>query len=299
MSCKVYIFIDNSNLLHQGQQAIPGLLGLTHIVDSIQDLGFDYQSLVECILSGRESGGECVLVVSTPSPLESEWDQLPKTINVLKFPKNKEKSNDVALAVEAAKIIFSRPPGILALVLGDGDYLHLVNKAIENGWRVELYFWSGSECESYCKCLEYVLKTKHAGASKSLCQIPSVKLMTLDQCAKFAYAYTGNGASSGTFAFDVTHDDIKTLSEHTHIFEITKSFDSFSWWTLLSKTSIRFMFAQKARMKSAMNVLQKAKPDWIIFEHTFPGNKRKHSSTHGTSSYNSNTSRSVKSKNVW
>lgn len=292
---KVYICIDNSNLLHQGQRALPNILKLPADNDIVRDMAFHYPSLVNSILQDRELGGPCVLVTSTPSPvLEPEWDLLPEEMfRVLKFPRNsenKEKGNDVALAVEATEIIFSSPPSVLALVLGDGDYVHLVNKAINNNWDVELYFWPNSESIAYFKCLDYVLNTtpiRPAGLSTRLQGISNVKLMNTlaDECDKFVYIYTESGASSGAYSFDVAHDTIKSLDRHTHIFKITSQFGTFGWWTFLSQNTLRFMFKSRSCMKNAINALSKIRPEWEIYENsTIVSGKRKKSSSWSQSS---------------
>lgn len=83
---KVFVVIDNSNLLHQGQKAVPKLLNMN--CKEITDLSFDYNRLVECILDGRELGGKAVLVTSTPSPLCEVWKKLDgEKFNWMDFPR--------------------------------------------------------------------------------------------------------------------------------------------------------------------------------------------------------------------
>jgi hypothetical protein len=86
---EIYIFIDNSNLLHQGQSELPKLMGLQ--TDYINDLGIDYGRLVQCLLNGRKLGAPVTIVASIPSPLEKEWNKLSgEKFNVVKFRRNCE-----------------------------------------------------------------------------------------------------------------------------------------------------------------------------------------------------------------
>lgn len=268
---EIYIFIDNSNLLHQGQSELPKLMGMQ--TDYINDLGIDYGRLVQCLLNDRKLGAPVTIVASIPSPLEKEWNKLSgEKFNVVKFRRNCEnieKGNDVALAVEATEAIFTKkPPGILVLVLGDGDYVHLARKAIEKSWNVELYFWP-SEYIKKKRILEYILTNcfESAEISKQLTNIPGIciKIFEKEMCKKFAYDYTGN-ASPGEFSFEVTSIDIKDMG-HNEIFEVAHQFDTFARWNLLQNETLRFVFGSSERLKNALSVISKIKPSWKAFEH--------------------------------
>lgn len=277
----IYVFIDHSNLFHQAQETVPRLLGLN--IERISQLAFDYGALLDKILDSRRLGEKCVVVASTPSPHEVQLRQLDddkfRTILFERhYHTNKEKGVDVALAVEAMEAIMShRPPSTIALVAGDGDYKHLLDKALGYGWTLELYFWPNSECAKYARCLEFALTSMRllslAGVSKRLAS-PQITIKdTLQYHFKeFTYAY---GSEPGwACSLEVvskagaTKDDMIDLA-----WKIRD--DGFVWFTQTPHISFKLVFLDKASMETAAAKISTLKPEWDVFKYVPHAKKRK------------------------
>ena len=304
---KTFVVIDNSNLLHQGQKALPTLLNAPFLHE-ISDLCFDYDKLVECILDGRESGGKTVLVTSTPSPLSPVWRRLSSDgYTWLDFPRpggrGGEKGNDVAVAVESIlHVMSSTSVGTLALVCGDGDYTHLVKTVLQRGWAIEVHFWPNGECNLWNKCLQYAVTNmvSHAEVSKLLHGViekPTLK----DRFTEIVYAYGTKGVHDMQllFDFDACHEEIGNMSEED-ILKIARQWKTFVWWYRLGvgTPTLRFLFVKEEQRRLAINHLSDTKPHWKI---PFPdiiekkrGRSASNSSIHSHDSHPSQNLRPVK-----
>ncbi|CAG8641810.1 17238_t:CDS:2 [Rhizophagus irregularis] len=137
----VYIFIDYSNVVHEGSREL-----------SFQNESFnvDLNRLVIIVCNGRKLGGVFIAgstpqIASTPAKDELSWKRAEDLgFNVKTFPRNasnKEKGVDVDLACNIMEVILTKTPGTLILITGDSDFSTPINKAKEKKWGVEIWSW--------------------------------------------------------------------------------------------------------------------------------------------------------------
>lgn len=138
------LFIDNSNLFIEAQRTAREYF---HYDDQmIPRLRISYGNLLDIVRQGVDLS-EAVLVGSRPPQNDSLWDKLRELkiepqINDRSPWTGKEKKVDASLMMAIAKAIYkNKPPGTIALVAGDSDYVPAINDCLEEGWKVKLYFW--------------------------------------------------------------------------------------------------------------------------------------------------------------
>ncbi|CAB5387856.1 unnamed protein product [Rhizophagus irregularis] len=134
----VYIFIDYSNVVHEGSRELsfPN-----------ESFNVDINRLVTTVRNERNLGG-VFIAGSTPTPAKDElaWRRAEHHhgFNVETFPRNalnKEEGVDVHLACEMMEVILTKTPGTLILITGDSDFSEPVNQAKEKKWEVEIWSW--------------------------------------------------------------------------------------------------------------------------------------------------------------
>ncbi|CAG8673112.1 16977_t:CDS:2, partial [Dentiscutata erythropus] len=147
----IYVFVDNSNVFIEGKYAISKLENLGTFDNKRHSLCFnqfhiDHGKLLATIQDNRKLGDAPVFVGSRPSPNDSLWRNVREQgCNVMVYDRNIEnrvKKVDVALAHAIDKVIFTKSPGILALVSGNSDYDPIVTTALKCNWIVETWFWN-------------------------------------------------------------------------------------------------------------------------------------------------------------
>ncbi|RIB02811.1 hypothetical protein C2G38_2049777 [Gigaspora rosea] len=106
----------------------------------------DHGKLLATIQGNRKLGDGPVIVGPRPLPNDSLWrSALEQRYNVTVYDRNIEnykKKADVELAHTINKVIFTKSPGILALVSGDSEYDPIVTSALKCNWIVESWFWN-------------------------------------------------------------------------------------------------------------------------------------------------------------
>ncbi|RIB02810.1 hypothetical protein C2G38_2226807 [Gigaspora rosea] len=143
----IYIFIDNLNVFIEGKYAIAELENLGTFDNKrhprcFNQLRIDHGKLLATIQGNRKLGDEPVIVGSRPSPNDSLWKSVREQgYNVTVYDRNIE-NRKIELAHTIDKVIFTKSPGILALVSGDIDYYPIVTNALRCNWIVETWFWN-------------------------------------------------------------------------------------------------------------------------------------------------------------
>ncbi|CAG8789629.1 11152_t:CDS:2, partial [Gigaspora rosea] len=147
----IYIFVDNSNVFIEGKYAIAELENLGTSDNKSHSPCFnqfciDHGKLLATIQGNRKLGDGPVIVGPRPLPNDSLWrSALEQRYNVTVYDRNIEnykKKADVELAHTINKVIFTKSPGILALVSGDSEYDPIVTSALKCNWIVESWFWN-------------------------------------------------------------------------------------------------------------------------------------------------------------
>ncbi|EXX68436.1 uncharacterized protein OCT59_018751 [Rhizophagus irregularis] len=144
----VYIFIDYSNVTHEGSREL-------NIAND--HFNVDLNRLVLTVCNGRKSGGVFIAgstpqTAPTPAKDELAWRRAEHHgFNVKTFPRNasnKEKKVDSRLTCDIMLTI-RKNPGILVLVAGDSDYSVPLEEARKENWEIEIWFWNKGKSKHF------------------------------------------------------------------------------------------------------------------------------------------------------
>ncbi|GES88481.1 NYN domain-containing protein [Rhizophagus clarus] len=230
---RVYIFVDNSNFLIQGEYYICRKKPLDYLLNNNQ-IVFDYGLLFKRIKGNRELGNIPVIVGSEISPDDSIYKE---GYDIKVFERNcigKEKGVDNFITLKMAKAFYRESPGTLVLIAGDGDYFETLLEAVNFKWEVEVWFWKGAS--GYIK-----------GEAK-------IHYTQLETCYKFfVYATGDNRYNMETLEF--TSD---TVIEDKEIVEWLANLNLFCW--INRKSGTTYLYFNDAR---ELNIAK----GWIMREH--------------------------------
>lgn len=153
MAEKVYLFVDNSNVLIEGrrlQYAVRRSGGRRGVeVDPSYEI--DWGKFLDLVKTqgGRMLGTSPMLYGSRPPPDDSIWEQIRKegfTVKVFdRNGRNEEKGVDAEMIMDVMELILSdKEPGTLVIAAGDGDYPGLIERVLKRKWKVEVWFWENA-----------------------------------------------------------------------------------------------------------------------------------------------------------
>ncbi|GBB94284.1 hypothetical protein RclHR1_23230006 [Rhizophagus clarus] len=267
---RVYIFVDNSNFLIQGEYYICRKKPLDYLLNNNQ-IVFDYGLLFKRIKGNRELGNIPVIVGSEISPDDSIYKE---GYDIKVFERNcigKEKGVDNFITLKMAKAFYRESPGTLVLIAGDGDYFETLLEAVNFKWEVEVWFWKGI-LNSFNKHEPTKLCTKHLfpvsvsdqlklsaplfsiGASGYIKGEAKIHYTQLETCYKFfVYATGDNRYNMETLEF--TSD---TVIEDKEIVEWLANLNLFCW--INRKSGTTYLYFNDAR---ELNIAK----GWIMREH--------------------------------
>ena len=107
----------------------------------------EYGKLLQHVLDGRELAAIPKLYGSEPPPNDSVWNIIKsRGFDVKVFKRNvynKEKGVDMRMALDILRLVLTeKPPGRVALVAGDADFVQVVQDIHDAGWKAEAWYWS-------------------------------------------------------------------------------------------------------------------------------------------------------------
>jgi uncharacterized LabA/DUF88 family protein len=147
MTKPLYVFVDNSNLWIEGKKASGRQQSPP--VPSNYRYRIEYGRLLTHVLGGRAMGSVPKLYGSEPPPNDSVWNMIRSHgFDVTVFKRNifnKEKGVDMKMGIDITKLILQvTPPGVIALVAGDADFLPVIEEAKAGGWEIEVWYWGNA-----------------------------------------------------------------------------------------------------------------------------------------------------------
>lgn len=115
---------------------------------------FDYLKFCQLTFANNATTRK-ILVGSTPPSSDSFWQTMQRNgFEVITFARrnNVEKAVDTEIVAQGLDVLNEYPqPGRLVIMSGDGDMLPLVRRAVDKGWRVEIWSWRNSLSNEYQK----------------------------------------------------------------------------------------------------------------------------------------------------
>jgi len=140
----LFLFIDNSNLFIEMRRVAQ--LVFNYDDDLLRRVRIDFGRLLDYLKRDRDLK-DAILVGSRPPPNDSLWARLRELGIELRIYErspitDREREVDQEL-VNCIRDVMedNRPPGVLALVSGDGGYVTTLERCVKRGWTVEIYFW--------------------------------------------------------------------------------------------------------------------------------------------------------------
>ncbi len=156
MTEKIHMFVDNSNVLIEARRFSSmkkrGKDKLDKLVDDTYEI--DWGKFVHIVKSkdNRLLAQVPVLYGSRPPPDDTIWQRIrDEGFDVKVFDRNirnKEKGVDMEMGMDVMERIMTvTPPTTIVMVAGDADYLPVIKRAKDKGWKVEVWFWSNAAGE--------------------------------------------------------------------------------------------------------------------------------------------------------
>jgi uncharacterized LabA/DUF88 family protein len=137
----LYIFCDNSNIFIEGQWAAGRADGIR---GPNTEFRIDYGQLLSVCAEGRKVE-QAKLYGSVPPTNDSLWRYIQKQgWNVKTLERNlanKEKGLDLEIALDMNDLSRDAPAATMLLLAGDGDYLALIPRLQQRGWKIEVAFY--------------------------------------------------------------------------------------------------------------------------------------------------------------
>jgi uncharacterized LabA/DUF88 family protein len=165
------VYVDNSNVFIEGKRVKAVQTGLAmNIYDAMsnkileQSYKIDFGHMHDFIAGeDRKNIKRCMLFGSRPPSNDSIWDMARKAgfevITEDRNVANKEKKIDtgiVAAMTKDAYTIADKNNDIITLVAGDADFVPSVRMLVEDGFNVEVVFWSHASHELKEVCTKFV-----------------------------------------------------------------------------------------------------------------------------------------------
>ena len=140
----LFLFIDNSNLFIEMRRVAQ--LVFNYDDNLLRRVRVDFGRLLDYVKKDRELK-QAILVGSVPPPNDSLWARLRQLgIELKVYERSPITDREREVDQELVNCIRdtmeeSNPPGVIALVSGDGGYVTTLERCVRRGWAVEVYFW--------------------------------------------------------------------------------------------------------------------------------------------------------------
>jgi len=173
-----FVYVDNSNVFIEGQRVSAVSKGMAmNLYDALNNgvLDFSYRldfgKLHEFVAGNDASNiARAVLFGSRPPKNDTLWNLAQQAgFEVVvedRNVKNKEKKIDTGIVVAMTRDAYikaKKDKDVITLVAGDGDYVPAVKQLKEDGFTVEVVFWSHAAGELKKACSKFIPLDKYLG----------------------------------------------------------------------------------------------------------------------------------------
>lgn len=174
-----FIYVDNSNVFIEGKRIAAIRNGDARDIrhanrEDIVDLTFrlDFGELYDFV-SEHNPGkvARAVLFGSTVSEDDKVWRVAERvgfeTVVINRNAENREKKIDTGVVAAMVRDAYTRADkskDTITLVAGDSDYVPAVELLTEDGFRVEVVFWSSVSAELKAVCTRFIELDRHLDA---------------------------------------------------------------------------------------------------------------------------------------
>ncbi len=149
----LYAYVDNSNVLIEGRRFAEmkrkGRSTRSAFKDDSYEIDWGKFLYVLKERDTRALADIPTLYGSRPPAEDSVWERIRNDgFDVKLFDRNirhKEKGVDMEMGMDIAELLFTvSPPKIIVIAAGDADYIPVIKRARDRGWKVEVWFWSNA-----------------------------------------------------------------------------------------------------------------------------------------------------------
>lgn len=165
-----YVFVDNSNVWIEGKFLSAVKKGMAENISeahkkkiSDKTWKMDFGKLLECVVDGNlQDVKEAIIVGSKPTQKDSLWNAMSKAgFNVKaeqRNASNREKKIDTGIVQKINRKLYkeSEEDDVFVLVLGDSDYVPVIEDIKEEKRKVKVAFWDNVAGEIVTAADEYL-----------------------------------------------------------------------------------------------------------------------------------------------
>ncbi|GBB89602.1 hypothetical protein RclHR1_16330004 [Rhizophagus clarus] len=256
----VSIFIDNSNLFIEGAKIVGQLENVPDVYsNSRSDIEFyvDHGLLVTTVLRGRKLRN-AFIIGSIPSENDTLWararDHGCEVTTYERNASNKEKKADVKLVCYAMRTLFTKTGSTILIIAGDGDYCPLVEEAKKENWKVETWFWDGSNLPLF-----------PTGMNAGLKNISSY--VSLDDYYKSFTYITGPDFTNNKSILEIHGNVIKSWPfRNKRLMVCFCELNLFGRWYWVDDTTAYLYFESKRQLDSARSWFRRNYPGMLLYD---------------------------------
>ncbi len=148
----VHIFIDNTNVFEEGKRASHVRMGKSRKYKD-QEYVLDYGALLQVVMDGGYLAALPKMYGSEPPPNDTVWQRIrDEGFDLTVFKRNifgREKGLDMEMGLAMSDLVHEKrmagePPGTVCIVAGDADYIPVVRRLKNAGWRTEVWYWDNA-----------------------------------------------------------------------------------------------------------------------------------------------------------
>jgi uncharacterized LabA/DUF88 family protein len=171
-----FIYVDNSNVFIEGKRISAIRQGKAKSIAEAQangvsdrDFRLDFGELYDFVAENNpEKVARAVLFGSGVSENDHVWQIAERVgfeaVVVNRNAENREKKVDTGIVAAMVRDAYTRADkakDTITLVAGDSDYVPAVELLTEDGFRVEVVFWSSASAELKAVCTRFIELDRH------------------------------------------------------------------------------------------------------------------------------------------
>lgn len=161
-----FVYVDNSNVFIEGRRIAAKKRGLDSFADF--DFRLDFGELYDFVAEyNPEKIARALLLGSRPPTSDKVWKVAEnvgfEVVIVERNKKNQEKKVDTGIVASMMRDAYTKANknDVITLVAGDSDYVPAVKLLVDDGFHVEVVFWSSASTELKHVCSKFIELDKH------------------------------------------------------------------------------------------------------------------------------------------
>ena len=161
-----FVYVDNSNIFIEGRKIAAGKSGVKNHFNF--NFRLDFGELYDFVAEYNPGKiARALLFGSRPPTSDKVWEVAEKVgfevIVIDRNERNQEKKVDTGLVAAMMRDAYTKAAkdDVITLVAGDSDYVPAVELLVEDGFQVEVVFWSSASTELKYACSKFIELDSH------------------------------------------------------------------------------------------------------------------------------------------